>query len=222
MKPEAQEIALAILSRVQERNSSVNKTKLLKLLYLADIEHFRSSGTTLTGFEWKFHFYGPWSQEFDSLLEILENQALISLDAWSAGGREGSRIRLNDGRDLNKVIRNTDEFFRVQHQIDCWADRALPELLDYVYFETEPMAAANSGDVLNFTNVSREPPKLYKRAKTSKHPEALRRLKLKMQAFRKQLDLRREESLQGFRKPIFDDVYTSALAELDGEVDSKR
>ena len=57
MKPEAQEVALAILTRVNERAGFVNKTKLLKLLYLADIEHYRKFGETLSGFDWIFYLF---------------------------------------------------------------------------------------------------------------------------------------------------------------------
>jgi hypothetical protein len=56
--------------------------------------------------------------------------------------REGARIEPQDSRDLNEVIADTDEYFQIRHQIDTWAARSLSELLDYVYFETEPMSEA--------------------------------------------------------------------------------
>jgi uncharacterized phage-associated protein len=59
MKSTAKELALGVLTRVKELDTSVSKTKLLKLLYLADIEHFRTTGETLTGFDWIFYWYGP-------------------------------------------------------------------------------------------------------------------------------------------------------------------
>src|SRR5260370_23010379 len=51
MKPIVQDLPLALLTRVKERGGNANKTKLLKLLYPADIEHFRKHGETLTGFD---------------------------------------------------------------------------------------------------------------------------------------------------------------------------
>ena len=222
MKPEAQEIALAILARVQEQDGIVNKTKLLKLLYLADIEHYRTSGETLTGFDWILHYYGPWSGEYDNLLDGLVQSTLIAVDSWSNGDREGARIRVLEPRDLNKIIKNTDEFFRIQHQVDCWRDRSLSELLDYVYFETEPMVDAVNGQRLRFDSVVKDGPKLYRRAKSTTHPEALKRLRLKMQELRKRSDAAREVALKEFRSPVFDDIYAAALTELDGEVGSTR
>src|ERR1039458_4521791 len=215
MKPEAQEVALAILTRVNERAGFVNKTKLLKLLYLADIEHYRKFGETLSGFDWIFYLFGPWSAEYDSLLEELERRDVIALEPWTSADREGARIDLREPRDLDKIIRDTDEFYRIRHQIDTWSDRSLSDLLDYVYFETEPMFEAVSGERLDFDKIAKDAPKLYRRATSQTHPEKLKRLKAKLQALQKQAERSEEMTLRDFRPPVFDDVYESALAELD-------
>jgi hypothetical protein len=57
----------AVLSRVHEREGYVTKTKLLKYLYLFDLETYRRTGRALTGFEWIFHLYGPWAPQYDGL-----------------------------------------------------------------------------------------------------------------------------------------------------------
>jgi hypothetical protein len=57
----------ALLCRARQREGFTTKTKLVKYLYLADVEHYRRTGKQLTGFRWIFHHYGPWSVEFDDL-----------------------------------------------------------------------------------------------------------------------------------------------------------
>jgi uncharacterized protein YwgA len=84
MKPIVKDLVLALLTRVKERGGAANKTKLLKLLYLADIEHFRKHGETLSGFDWIFYLYGPWSAEYDSLLEELVQRDLMRAFASAA------------------------------------------------------------------------------------------------------------------------------------------
>jgi hypothetical protein len=200
---------------VRERAGSVNKTRLLKLLYLADIEHYRKFGVTLTGFDWKFYLFGPWAAEYDTLLAELERKDAIALESWTSADRDGARISLRAERELDKVIPDTEEFYRIRHQIDSWSDRSLSELLDYVYFETEPMSGAVSGERLRFEKIDKEAPKLYHRAKSGTHPEKLKRLKAKLQALQAKAEARRQKMLQNFRPPAFDDVYESALAELD-------
>jgi hypothetical protein len=85
MKPQAKELALAILTRIGEREGTANKTKLLKLMYLADIEYYRATGETLTGFDWLFFLYGPWATKYDALLEQLDAEGTINLEKWSTG-----------------------------------------------------------------------------------------------------------------------------------------
>jgi len=51
----AERLFAAIVSYVEERGGYVTKTKLLKLLYIFDVEYFRARRQTYTGFAWKFY-----------------------------------------------------------------------------------------------------------------------------------------------------------------------
>jgi hypothetical protein len=42
-----------------------------------------------------------------------------------------------------------------RHIVDQWADRRLGEMLDYVYFYTEPMETVQRGEPLDFSRVQR-------------------------------------------------------------------
>ncbi len=217
MKPEARELALAILTRARERVGSINKTKLLKLLYLADIEHFRKHDATLTGFDWRFHLYGPWAAEFDELLDDLARTDSIELQPWNKDELNGNRISLLEPRDLNRIIADTDEFYRIQRVIDTWADRSLSDLLDYVYFETEPMIGAVSQQPLSFGDVSKQPPKIYRRLSSGTDPRALGRLRAKLKSHQQQVESKRAKATLAFPAPLYDDVYSAALNGLEDE-----
>jgi hypothetical protein len=56
------------------------KTKILKLLYLFDVEYYRFHRRTFTNFEWKFFHLGPWAAEYDSTLSGLVAQGVLSED----------------------------------------------------------------------------------------------------------------------------------------------
>src|SRR5437867_6963402 len=114
MKPQARALVLAILTRIEEVEGTANKTKLLKLLYLADIEHVRSNGETLTGFDWIYYLYGPWTAEYDNLLKQLEAEGAIRLEPWASGGIEGERIVSKERITLERVIVSADIFFRTR------------------------------------------------------------------------------------------------------------
>jgi hypothetical protein len=53
----------AIVTWIAEHDGYATKTKLLKLLYLFDVEYYRQHRYTFTGFGWKFFHLGPWAAE---------------------------------------------------------------------------------------------------------------------------------------------------------------
>ena len=55
-----EKLMIAIVSWAVEQGSYITKTKLLKLLYLFDVEYYRVHRRTFTGFSWKFFHLGPW------------------------------------------------------------------------------------------------------------------------------------------------------------------
>ena len=93
-----------------------------------------------------------------------------------------------------------------------------PELLDYVYFDTEPMANAKKGDLLDFSKAKRiDPIKKVKLKKLSPETIKLAREKIKqlsdeMQAERKRL-IQDEQGTEKYK----DDAYYKFIDMLDGE-----
>lgn len=215
MKSTAKELALSILTRIKELDTSVSKTKLLKLLYLADIEHFRKTGETLTGFEWIFYWYGPWSSEYDKLLDQLEAEAVLSRQSWSTVDLDGERLIAIEQMDLGKVVSDTGEYFRIRHLVDTFAALATPELLDFVYFDTEPMAQAEKGKKLDFTKVSREGAPLYRRKASGSSPNRLTELRNRFRQIKEHVSEESDVNLRRFPTPTYDEHYWSAIEAFD-------
>jgi hypothetical protein len=180
MNAEAKDLVLAVLTLANEQGKIVGKTKLLKLLYLADIEHFRLNRATLTGFDWIFYLYGPWSRDYDRLLADLESKGDIECQNYAYNDVEGKFFRAVEHRDLNRLIVAANEFFRIKHSIENWIERPTSELLDYVYFETAPMAGARKSEPLDFSAVPEGAPVLYHRTKSTSDDKSKRRLKYEL------------------------------------------
>jgi len=130
----------SLINRIFERCESERmlpplKTRLVKLLYLAEIEYFRRTGKRLTGLEWRFHHFGPYAA---ALADQLGNPDVDTL-TWSMIPRQNI-----DDHDAQVAIS------QVVHE---WGDADLNALLDFVYFETEPMQNAKRGDTLDFASV---------------------------------------------------------------------
>jgi hypothetical protein len=129
--------------------------RLVKFIYLADLYHARiNEGRTITGFPWKFVHYGPYCAEawesiesaaqagfvcketFDSKFSLEKDYSLFSSDDPEAEKLEDS-IHIGVLSQLHSAIKKYGD--------------DTPQLLDYVYFETEPMEGVKKGDVLDFS-----------------------------------------------------------------------
>lgn len=217
MNPQAKNLVLAILTRIEERDGSANRTKLLKLLYLADIENFRATRQTLTGFDWIFYLYGPWAPQFDELLGQLQAEGVVDIEKWATQSIEGERVKPKEHIPFEKLTLSTEAFFRFRRQVDTWADRGIASLLDYVYFETEPMQDAVKGKRLDFSKISKEAPKIYNRPKSGAEKKDLQRLRKKILEVRKCMADQRAVQKVSFDSAPHDDAYIQALSILDNE-----
>lgn len=70
----------ALLYVVQELGE-VNVTKLQKILYLADLEHFNETGTTLTGARWVRYTHGPMAKALVPSTNLMDgHEVTVSLE----------------------------------------------------------------------------------------------------------------------------------------------
>lgn len=215
MKSTAKELVLSVLTRIKELDTSASKTKLLKLLYLADIEHFRTTGDTLTGFDWIFYWYGPWSSDYDHLLDQMEAEAVLARNQWAAGGLDGERLSAIEPRDLGKIIADTNEYFRIRRLVDTFAGLATPELLDFVYFDTEPMVGAEKGKRLDFSKVSRDAPPFYRRPSSGASSGRVRELRNRFREVKERISQESDANTRQFSNPAYDEHYWSAIEAFD-------
>jgi hypothetical protein len=147
----------AVLTYIQEHDGFATKTKLLKLLYLLDIEEYRQRRKTLTGFHWIFYHYGPWTPEYDDALNELQRLDKITLKPSTRPDTDAVMVNAVEPVSLSVVLSNIKDELKAKRIIDAWATRPTGEILDYVYFHTRPMANAERGMSLDFETVVGEP-----------------------------------------------------------------
>jgi hypothetical protein len=208
----------AVLTYVRSRGGYATKTKLLKLLYLLDIEAFRKNQATLTNFNWVFYKYGPWSPEYDEVLEQLEKSSQIECRTGNKPELETIFVNAVEPIDLSKAFPAIAEELVARRIIECWADRPTGELLDYVYFHTAPMREARRGDPLDFSIVLKEEPTPEYRRTSS--VIANDEKKKKQKEFRKSIhDARPSQSAPNYIKPSYDADFWRAIEILDRDPD---
>jgi hypothetical protein len=218
MNPAPRDLIPAVVSYVRARDGYVTKTKLLKLLYLCDVEYYRVFRILLTGFQWKFFHLGPWAREFDPLLdELLAHGVLIETPS-SRAEFDTKFFKTSGEFDLTELFGTFKEELPVKRVLEQWAESTTGEILNYVYFHTEPMEHGIRSQPLDFTTISEKPAATYTRqasGKTSQEIAAARK------NFQDKVARRKTEGAKAFAftPPQYDEVFLEALAKLDGSTD---
>jgi len=114
------DIIMYVLSRLRK----CGKTKLMKLLYLIDREFSHRGFEPL--FDWVLWWYGPFSKDVLTILDVLEMYGLVRSEY-----RKNMKVYITDIKEhiiSDKSIREV-----IDSVINEWGFRKLEELLRYVY-----------------------------------------------------------------------------------------
>jgi hypothetical protein len=149
--PDLPSLIAYIVAQAHDRGITLTRTKLVKLLYLIDVERVRSRREPLTGLEWVFFHYGPWAFELIPTLEAMEGTQLVA-SQWHDSVLYRAAPDAPDTDDWNAPTKTT-----VDRVLERWAPVDLNELLDYVYFHTGPMADAERGQRLDLSLARHDP-----------------------------------------------------------------
>jgi len=149
-KPLVQDLAFYLLSRTCSERLCVGTTKLVKLFYLIDHEFYRWHRRTLTEAVWRFHHFGPYCEELVEAAGSADGIQPEPVTEFAEGkffrGYRVKEARPEVGRSWPAPVRGiVDSVFQL------WAPVELPLLLDYVYFETQPMLRATRFALLDFS-----------------------------------------------------------------------
>jgi Protein of unknown function (DUF4065) len=212
MNPKLKELVIAIVSRATESGVKVSKTKLLKLLYLFDIEWYRTHQETFTGFDWKFYLLGPWTDEYDPTLDKYEGNGLEREKTKDSYGTEF--IKTDETVRLRDLFKTRDEEIILEDMIRTWAKVPTEQILDHVYFRTEPMDEAIRDERLDFGKVSSVAPRKYRRTKSSLSKQKLNAMRDRI-AERLETIRKRGRELPKFQQPDYDESFLDTMEQLE-------
>lgn len=136
---------------VYKHSGRIGRTKLFKLVYLSDVLSYAKRGKTITGIDYVYYDYGPWSPLFYDALDLTK-------------GIIQERVSLTSRGDPSYIYRTAAPRYRFEHlseedleilkQIDTeWGNRSLRAVLSAVY-SSPPFADAKYGDTLDFDKIS--------------------------------------------------------------------
>jgi hypothetical protein len=215
MNQQVKQLIPAMVSYVNDHGGYVTKTKLLKLLYLFDVEFYRSHRRLFTEFNWKFFHLGPWTREFDSVLDDLVAQNVLVQIESTRGEYDTKYFRTKSPSDFGSLFSTFKDEAPVRTVLNTWGERSTGEILDYVYFHTEPMEHGIRNEPLDFSLIPEEPVEKYRRSSSGTSSReiaaAKKQLAARIAALQKPEPAMRFE----FTPPRYDDEFLNAVSKLD-------
>jgi hypothetical protein len=216
----AQEVILAVLSELEESGvRTLTLTSLVKFVYLVDYWHAKeSAGTTLTSLNWRFQHFGPFDGAVMDAIDGLER--IHWLDNQSGGGTSKDyqlySLAASITRRTLQAIGLSARAAANVRQLLQQLGRDQAKLLNFVYYQTEPMENAEPGALLEFATCRPDRWQDIKPIAAKPIPSSA------LKAYRERIAARQAAEDAKRRPPIvwqgaYDDVYVSAMAMLDDE-----
>jgi hypothetical protein len=133
---------------------NLTRLRLVKFLYLTDLFFAREkNGQTLTKFPWAFVHYGPYCSEAVSEIDAAVSLGLIEEQAYQSKYEDKDYYLYRSLVEEEPFLLSdlpTYVSSELKWAIQKWGEDS-GGLLDYVYFETEPMINVHRGDFLDFS-----------------------------------------------------------------------
>lgn len=202
---------------------------ILKYLYLADIAYAeQNNGKTFTEIPWRFHKFGPWSNEAYELIQptALSAGAIEKKISHPKYEDDFTRWRLSDDALVDSIEK------KLPHFVISGVKRAIrnfgsdtSSLLHYVY-TTKPMLTAAPGEQLDFSCVAllKTTDEPHIETSVASEPLSKKQQKLKkekMQQLKAKIQKKLGESLKNRKlitpqpAPRYDDIFFEGQKALD-------
>lgn len=198
-----------------EKDEVLTPIRLVKFLYLADLYYARHfNGETLTKWHWRFVHYGPFCGEaLEAIKQATRHELIEAIPYESQFDDEEHflyRCQLDEDHPLHEAL-PVAVTAPLENAIKTWGGDTY-QLLDYVYFETEPMENVSYLDFLDFTKAKKQSVvtqiemRQLSKEKIKKAKEAIQKLKESWVAPKQSTNA---------VEPIYDTIYYHALEMMD-------
>ena len=143
----------ACLTFAANSHGSVSKTKLAKLLYLADFKNFFETLEPMSGVKYRRLEYGPVPDIFFSITDDLLEQGKIDVAVLDRGAQ---MISLNTREaDFNQL--SADELESIKQICKLWKNRPTQDIVNFTH-EQKPWKMCRDGEYIPYSLIIQEDP----------------------------------------------------------------
>jgi len=131
---------------------SVTKTKLAKLLYLADFRNFYETLAPISGVRYVCRTYGPVPDIFFELTNELFDQGRIDITPQG-----DALIMRSTGRECLTGALADEELCLIDEIVELWRDKRTQEIVSFTH-EQKPWRSSRNGDYIPYELIIQEDP----------------------------------------------------------------
>ena len=139
-----------ILSKFRD---GIPKTKLAKLLYLADFRNYYENLEPMSGVYYVRRQYGPLADCFLDLTDILYDSGKISIDKLP----EGAFIIKSKSYVQSYDLLSDNEKKEIDEICELWRNKSTREIVNYTH-EQKPWASCRDGEYIPYELIIQEDP----------------------------------------------------------------
>ena len=140
-------LVLYLVDQLRDNDSPISTIRLIKFLYLIDLEHYKRYYETLTGIDWIRYTYGPYFFEWPNIVKSIGYRLALTEVKTEKG--EGNTYSVDEPYSIEGKVSFTVQSF-IDKLIKKWGDEDLDVILKFIY-DTYPVRASNHKEKLDFT-----------------------------------------------------------------------
>lgn len=149
------EMLLSIIRNASAKDGKIPKTKLAKLLYLADFAWFYEHLSSMSGMQYRRIQYGPVPDSYFRALDELEEEGKIDIDRSKDG-----IILISENRASKKGTLSTikkDESDLIESISKNWKNKSTKEIVNFTH-EQLPYKLCNPDEIIPYELITQEDP----------------------------------------------------------------
>ncbi|MBU4348049.1 helix-turn-helix domain-containing protein [Patescibacteria group bacterium] len=152
------QMILAYLRKSSLRDGKIPKTKLAKLLYLADFSWFYDHLESMSGMQYRKISYGPVPDMFFRAVDELEESGKIVVDRKSVGKKDMLLISESEGNRNEKLKTLSFEENKLIKKITAkWKDKNTNEIVNFTHNQL-PFMICDDNEIIPYGLITQEDP----------------------------------------------------------------